>query len=62
MAFSRECIFPERERERESQEKEFLKEQLEFLRGQLESGFKREGRSVSWVFNLGLFDTSQWLS
>ncbi len=50
--FSREFIF---QREGEFKREEFLKEQLE-------NGFKREGRSVSWVFNLSLFDTSQWLS
>ncbi len=39
------------EREREIQE-EKLRERIQ----------EREGRSVTWVFNLGLFDTSQWLS
>ncbi len=49
--FSREFIF---QREGEFKREEFLKEQLENLR-------ERGRRSVSWVFNLGLLGTSQWL-
>ncbi len=48
MAFSRELIFPEREGV-QGRERAFSGE-----RGIQERGeFKSEGRSVSWVFNLG---------
>ncbi len=54
MAEERVHFSGEREREREIQE--------EKLRERIQERVKRVKRSVTWVFNLGLFDTSQWLS
>ncbi len=78
MAGERESLFFQRERafkgEREHfQEREEFKKGIqehgafksgEFLESRFKGSeeFKRAGRSVSWVFNLGFLGTSQWLS